>query len=64
MMALSSLQAGRVHNVIPEEAMLLLSFRFYDMLTHDTIDAQIRRICRECARKVGSEVLTRFALEG
>ena len=55
-LSLSSLQAGQVHNVIPGEATLLLSFRFYDMLTHDTIDAQIKDICRQCAEKAGGTV--------
>ena len=55
-LSLSSLQAGQVHNVIPGEATLLLSFRFYDILTHDTIDAQIKDICRQCAEKAGGTV--------
>ena len=33
-----------------------LSFRFYDMLTHNTIDAQIKDICRQCAEKAGGSV--------
>jgi len=52
-LSVSSLQAGHAHNIIPGEARMLISFRFYDMRTHDFIDGRIRRICGNAAQELG-----------
>ena len=41
-----SFHAGKVWNIIPDEATLQLTTRFYDMEVQKLIDKRIREICR------------------
>lgn len=55
-LSISSIQGGTAHNVIAEYAKMLISFRFYDMQTHDKIDGRIKQICRNAAEELGGTV--------
>ncbi|MBR0139996.1 MAG: amidohydrolase [Firmicutes bacterium] len=55
-LSISSIQAGTAHNVIAQYAKMLISFRFYDMETHDKIDGRIKQICRNAAEELGGSV--------
>ena len=55
-LSISSIQGGTAHNVIAEYAKMLISFRFYDMETHDKIDSRIKQICRNAAEELGGTV--------
>lgn len=51
-LSVSSIHAGTVHNVIADHAKMLISFRFYDMDTHDKVNARIHTICENAAREL------------
>ena len=55
-LSISSIQGGTAHNVIAEHAKMLISFRFYDMQTHDKIDSRIKQICSNAAEELGGSV--------
>ena len=56
-LSISALSAGTVHNVIADHAVMKISFRFFDMGTHDKVDRRIREICEHAAAELGGSVL-------
>ena len=55
-LSISSLQAGHVHNAIPDYAKMLISVRFYDLAVNEKIDARIKQICCNAAQELDGEV--------
>lgn len=55
-LSISCIQGGTAHNVIAETAAMKISFRFYDMETHDKVDSRIKQICRNAAEELGGTV--------
>lgn len=55
-LSISSLQAGHVHNAIPDHAKMLISVRFYDLAVNEKLDFRIKQICRNAAQELGGEV--------
>ena len=55
-LSISCLHAGTAHNVIPDTAVMEVSFRFFSMELHDRVDARIRQICENAAAELGGTV--------
>ena len=47
---------GQVHNVVPDECQMDISFRFYDMEFAGRVEARIHEICRRIAKQHGGSV--------
>lgn len=47
---------GQVHNVIPDECRMDISFRFYNMDFAHRVEAQVHEICGDIARRYGGTV--------
>lgn len=56
LLAISCLHAGTAHNVVPDTAVMEISFRFFNMALHDRLDARIRQICENAAAELGGSV--------
>lgn len=50
------LAGGFVHNVVPDECEMAISFRFYNMEFADRVSSEVRRICNEIAQSYGGSV--------
>ena len=50
------LTSGFVHNVVPDECEMDISFRFYDMEFAARVEKQVRSICSEIAQRHGGTV--------
>ena len=48
--------SGFVHNVVPDECEMDISFRFYDMEFASRVETQVRKICNEIAQRHGGTV--------
>ena len=55
-LSISSLTAGTAHNIIADHAVMLISFRFFNMETHDKVDRRIHEICEHAAAELGGTV--------
>ena len=55
-LSISALNAGHVHNAIPDYAKMLISVRFYDLEVNEKIDARIKQICRNAAQELDGRV--------
>lgn len=55
-LSISALNAGHVHNAIPDYAKMLISVRFYDPEVDEKIDARIKQICRNAAQELDGRV--------
>lgn len=51
---------GHVHNVIPDECQMDISFRFYDMEFAGRVESRMREICRKIAAAHGGRVDIRW----
>lgn len=56
LLSISCLHAGTAHNVVPDRAVMEISFRFFSMALHDRLDARIRQICENAAAELGGSV--------
>lgn len=56
LLSISCLHAGTAHNVVPDTAVMEISFRFFSMALHDRLDARIRQICENAAAELGGSV--------
>ena len=54
--SISSIVGGTAHNIIADHALMLISFRFFSMETHDKVDRRIREICEHAAAELGGTV--------
>lgn len=50
------LAGGFVHNVVPDECEMAISFRFYDMEFANRVSSEVKRICTEIAQSYGGTV--------
>ena len=50
------LAGGFVHNVVPDECEMAISFRFYNMEFANRVSSEVKRICQEIAQRYGGTV--------
>ena len=50
------LAGGFVHNVVPDECEMAISFRFYDMEFAARVSSEVKRICNQIAESYGGSV--------
>ena len=50
------LKAGEVHNVVPDKAVMMVSFRYFNMEMREEVRTACMELCREIAAKYGGTV--------
>ena len=54
--SIGSLRAGEVHNVVPDLAVMKVSFRYYNDAMRETVRSRCMELCRAVASEIGGSV--------